>query len=388
MPKSSATLCLILLQSCLLAFLGCSETKEAADRPEEAALVVAEPLISLPLTQTYQAIGTSRAQQTADLYARSAGEVNQVTFSAGDFVNQGEVLVRLDARREALALKQAQINLAQATQLLDRYQKYKDTGAISVTDLEEAEVAKQTAEVSVDTARVALSDRSIRAPFSGYIGFSEVDPGDRITESTLIATLDNRRQLFVDFELPEQQLGAIKTGDQIMLTPSNQSLQIEAQVRNAGTRVDSETRTYQVRAVLDNLGDRFKPGMSFSIQLQNQSKSLAAAAEESVVWGSDGPYVWTVVPSAEASPNQGSADDSKPKSNVSYVAKRADVEIVARQGNRVLLAEPIQPGTLVIRRGVQKVREDQPVELTEQVAPDTLSVARSAGLNAPQAQNP
>lgn len=192
MPKTSAILCLILLQTSLLTLMGCSDTKDSAqDRAEQAVSVIAEPLISLPLTQIYQAIGTSRAQQTADLYARSAGEVNQVTFSAGDYVQKGEVLVRLDARREALALKQAQIDLDQATQLLTRYRKYEDTGAISVTDLEEAEVAKQTAEVSVDTARVALSDRSIRAPFSGYIGFSEVDPGDRITESTLIATLDN-----------------------------------------------------------------------------------------------------------------------------------------------------------------------------------------------------
>ena len=340
----------------------------------------------MPLTQIYQAIGTSRAQQTADLYARSAGEVNQVTFSAGDYVQKGEVLVRLDARREALALKQAQIDLDQATQLLTRYRKYEDTGAISVTDLEEAEVAKQTAEVSVDTARVALSDRSIRAPFSGYIGFSEVDPGDRITESTLIATLDNRSQLFVDFELPEQQLGNVKTGDKIELTPSNQSLPIDARVRTAGTRVDSETRTYQVRAVLDNNADRFKPGMSFSIELQNQGVYLAAAAEESVVWGSDGAYVWTVAPASQATASGDTARDpsSEPTSNVSnasnanFVAKRVDVEIVGRQGNRVLLAEPIKPGVLVIRRGVQKVREDQPVELTEPVEPEKLSVDRRA----------
>lgn len=381
MPKTSAILCSILLQSSLLTLVGCSESKNPrADRVEQAVSVIAEPLISLPLTQTYQAIGTSRAQQTADLYARSAGEVNQVTFSAGDYVQKGEVLVRLDARREALELKQAQIDLAQATQLLTRYQKYEDTGAISVTDLEEAEVAKQTAEVSVDTARVALSDRSIRAPFSGYIGFSEVDPGDRITESSLIATLDNRSQLFVDFELPEQQLGSVKTGDQIKLTPSNQSLPIDARVRTAGTRVDSETRTYQVRAVLDNTADRFKPGMSFSIELQNQGVSLAAAAEESVVWGSDGPYVWTVVPASQltASSDNRSKTSSEPASNVSYVAKRVDVEIVGRQGNRVLLAEPIKPGVLVIRRGVQKVREDQPVELTEALEPEKLSVDRRA----------
>ena len=67
---------------------------------------------------------------------------------------------------------------------------------------------------------------------------------------------------------------------------------------------------------------------------------------------------------------------SEPASNVSYVAKRVDVEIVGRQGNRVLLAEPIKPGVLVIRRGVQKVREAQPVELTDQVEPEKLSVDR------------
>ena len=67
MPKTSAIFCSILLQSSLLTLVGCSESKDPrADRAEQAVSVIAEPLISLPLTQTYQAIGTSRAQQTAE----------------------------------------------------------------------------------------------------------------------------------------------------------------------------------------------------------------------------------------------------------------------------------------------------------------------------------
>ena len=47
------------------------------------------------------------------------------------------------------------------------------------------------------------------------MGFSDLDPGDRVDLSTAVTTLDDRATLLINFEVPEAYLGAVAVGDGI-----------------------------------------------------------------------------------------------------------------------------------------------------------------------------
>jgi len=117
----------VLLASC---------SSESGERTEEAVPVVAEALRFLPEQTEVEAIGTARAVTSAEIYPESAGRVTRVMFSAGDYVRSGQPLVELDARQERLAVDAARVQVLEAEQLLGRYRRIEDTGAISESQIE------------------------------------------------------------------------------------------------------------------------------------------------------------------------------------------------------------------------------------------------------------
>ena len=187
------------------------------ERSEEAIPVVAEEVRFLPENVAVEAIGTARAVTSAEIYPETAGRVTRVMFSAGDYVRSGQPLLQLDARQERLAVDAARVRVLEAEQLLGRYRRIEDTGAISESQIEAGETALASAQVALRQAQAELSDRVIRAPFSGHVGLSEIDPGDRVNDATPITQIDQRSQLYVDFPAPEEVFATLREGQVVQV---------------------------------------------------------------------------------------------------------------------------------------------------------------------------
>src|SRR5690554_5563672 len=75
-------------------------------------------------TTALEAVGTSRALKSVTIKSAVSGEVIDVNFSAGDKVERGQVLLRLDDRDERLAVQAAQLELQDAERQLDRSEEH------------------------------------------------------------------------------------------------------------------------------------------------------------------------------------------------------------------------------------------------------------------------
>lgn len=327
----------------LLAAAACSS--EGGERPDRAVSVVAQRASFVEEQRVIEAIGTARAMRSAQLFSEVSGRVTAVRFKPGAFIRKGQTLIELDARAERLALNLAEVRVEEADQLLARYRRIEDTGALSDSQIEAGETALAAAKIERDQAAVALTRRSIRAPFSGHISFSEIDPGDSVSPQTLIAQLDQRSRLYVDFAAPEGVFNRLGTGDVVDVSAfSDPERVIKASVEAVDSAIEQEQRSYQVRTIIDNSNDKLRPGMSFSVRFVDTGVERPAVPEAAVVWDGDGSAVFTV--------KNGEAE-------------RTPVTISSRREGIVLLDAPIDRGTLVIIEGVQKVRTGQKVEIID-----------------------
>jgi len=284
-----------------------------------------------------EAVGTSRARLSAELYAPTSGEVVSVNFEPGQAVSAGDVLVELDSRQEKLALRVAELNLEDAARLYDRYTRSADSGAVLPTALDAARTAAETARVELERARIALDDRTIEAVFDGYVGSTEVDPGDRVNTNTVITTLDDRSTLFVSFDIPEAFIGELAVGNQVQLETWNaNSPRVAGEIVDIGSRIDPQNRTFVARARVVNDDDALRPGMSFRVQVDVEGNLFAVVSETGVHWGADGAYVWSIVDGA---------------------AERVPVRIVQRREGRVLVDGPLKNGDVIVVEGTQRMRE-------------------------------
>ena len=330
-----------LLIAALLVTAACSKapTAEAPARPsgDRDIPVIAEVLRFERERVRLEAVGTSRARLSAELYAPTSGEVVSVNFKPGQTVKLGDVLLQLDAEKEKLAVRLAELHLEDAERLYDRYERSAGGGAVLPTALDAARTAAETARVELEKARIALADRTIEAVFDGHVGISEVDPGDRVDTNTLITTLDDRSSLFVSFDVSEAFIGELSVGDDVQLkTRSDKDSDVAGVIVDIDSRIDPQRRTFVARARVDNDLDLLRPGMSFRVRIDVRGDLYAVVTETGLQWGADGAYVWTVV------------DGS---------ATRVPVQIVQRREGRVLVDGNLADEAIIVVEGTQRMRD-------------------------------
>lgn len=325
-----------------------------ANRAEAATTITLTEAVADVERTRVEAVGSAEARRSVTLFAPSAGEVVAVRFEPGDRVRQGRVLLELDSRDERLALELAEANLADARRTWSRFERAGESAAFTETQKDAARIALEQARIARDRAQVALDDRALEAPFDGVIGLTEIDPGDRITTATPVATLDDRSSLLVRFEIPEAFLGQVSVGDEIRLSPWNADTpDTTATVADIDSQVDPATRTFTARAHIDNSDDRWRPGMGFEVVLELIGREFVSVPELALQWGGNGAYVWVI------------GDDADGNNR----ARRQTVSLVQRTAGSVLLDGGLAPGDRVVLEGVQKMSDGRLVEVVD---PDRL----------------
>lgn len=328
----------------ILGFLtGCqAESKAAPEREVTPALpVVMETVTWQPRMVRIEAVGTSRASKSVTLYPEVSGEVVEISIKAGDRVEAGQAIVQLDARDQRLAVELARVALEDARRLYSRYERTKGSGTVTENALDDARSAVERARLNLERAEVALDHRSIEAPFDGYIGITNIDPGAQVSPTTQITTIDDRSNLLVTFQVPELFLGQIEEGQSISVaTWANGSPGHRGQVIDIDSRVDPQTRTFAVRARVDNGEDRLRPGMSFRVAMSLMAGRYPVVPEVALQWGNDGAFVWVV-------------EGEK--------VKRVPATVVQRLQGAILVDSDLAEGVSVVTEGTQRMREGLPV---------------------------
>lgn len=351
----------------LITLAACGEKaqtgRDSSTERSRAVPVAAAPLSFDELVTRLEAVGTSEALKSVSLYPEAAGEVVGVHFEPGDHVESGDTLLELESRDQKLALELAEVRLEETRRLYDRYDRANRSVDLTVpeTTVDTARTALETARIERDLAQVALERRFVQAPFSGHVGITDVEVGDRIDTTTAITTLDDRSRLQVSFDAPESFVGQLAVSDPVTVTTwRSDGEPVQGTVVEVDSRINPVSRAFRVRASVPNEGDRLRPGMSFRVALSLNRGRFPAVSEVAVQWGAEGPYVWV-------------AEDS--------VARRVPVRLVERLKGRVLVEGELAQGDMIIGEGVQSMREGLALRVMDAraIAKDLREAAGSSG---------
>jgi RND family efflux transporter MFP subunit len=308
---------------------------------QQAKLVVTQPVTFMHETRNVEAVGSAEAVRSVTLFSPVSDEVEEIHFVSGQSVEAGKILVRLDDRRQQVAVKRAELTLADAQRTLERLASSYKKGAVPISELDLARTQRDLAEVALEEAKVDLEDRHIVAPFDGVVGITDIEEGDRINEQTVITSIDNRSKLFINFKAPEAALPVLLNAPEVTLEPwTDRENTLKAEIAQVDSRINETDRTLRARALLDNSADKYRPGMSFRVHLSIKGDKFAAIPEAALLWGANGAYIWL-------------AEDGK--------AKRVDVSVHQRLRGTILVSGDIEEGDTLISEGVQRLRTGQAI---------------------------
>lgn len=292
------------------------------------------------LNERIAAVGTSRARQQVTLTTRVAGVISKVLFEGGARVVAGQALVQLESELEQIAVETAEAQRSQAADAVARYKQLSE-GTVSRVVRAEADTALKIADAALRRARKDLDRMTIKAPFAGIMGLSNLHTGDYIAVGTPIATIDDRSALMIEFTVPEAVASSVKKGLPVRANPISRSGEIySGTVHAVDTRIDPVSRTLTVRAEIPNPELTLIPGSTFSVNVRLPGDEAAQVPSLAIQWDRVGAYVWRL-------------DGDK--------VNRIDVAILARNGDRVLVDGTLKAGDKVVREGGGSLREGQSV---------------------------
>ena len=324
----------------------------AASAQSEATVVVS-PVETARERLTIQTVGQSRALRSATLQADTSGRVSAVLIEPDTRVAAGAPLLRLEDRAERIAVALAEVRLADAERLLARYTRADGTGAFAPTTVDAARREVELAELELARARVDLAERTLRAPFAGYTGLTDIDAGDRVSEETVITTLDDRRRLRLRFRIAERHYGQLRVGDAVDVKPWSDTATLrKARITRIDSRIDTATGTFRAEALVDNADDALRPGMRFAVQAEVTGPLYYRLPDTALLWGDDGAYTWRI---AEGR------------------AERVALQLIRREPSHVLVDGPLAEGESVVSEGVQRLRPGRRVRILEADALDDHS---------------
>lgn len=313
--------------------------RQGGGRPGGAGqpTVVSEAVVTAVINDRLSAIGTGRALNSVTVTPFSAGRLTEILVPSGSRVAAGDVIARLDAEAEEIAADRARIALEDAQSRLERVRALRNTNTSTAVQVTEAELAVGNARLALREAELALDRRIVRAPIAGIVGILPITPGNYVSTTTEIATIDDRSTILVDFWVPERFASAISVGSPLSaMSIARGSETFEGRVSAIDNRIDPNSRTLRIQAGIDNPTDSLRAGMSFQVAMQFPGDSYPAVNPLAIQWSTEGAFVWAV--------RDGNA-------------VRVPVRIVQRNTDSVLVDGDLPAGTQVVIEGVHELRE-------------------------------
>ncbi|CAN1542595.1 AcrA Membrane-fusion protein [Rhabdaerophilaceae bacterium] len=342
-------------------------------------LVEVVTLTTGSVREVSESVGTTRAYESVMLTSKVAGVVEKISFTEGQVVKAGDILIELDVaeRKADLEAARAAIQTARAqreeiNQKFERAQLLRRSGSGTEASVSDLTLQLRTVETIIITAQAReraaaarLDDFIVRAPFDGRVGLRQLSLGAFVDTRVPITSVDDVSRIRLDFSVPETLLARTKLG----ATVTAQSVAypgrtFTGKLAAVDTRIDVVTRSVKLMAVIDNADLALKPGMFLGVALEvAQRENAVIAPEESII--SEGPR------------------------QVAYVVannrvERRVVTVGQRSFGKVEISEGLMPGEVIVARGIQRVRngmmvQPRPIPVQSPPAAGAAAAAPRAG---------
>ncbi len=326
------------------------------DMPRQVVTITATPAQKVPWQPSVDAVGTLAPVNGAQLAVEVPGIIARVNFDNGASVAAGDAILELSAVPD-----RAELAVLEAAQALAAAELKRAESLLRERNISESELDRRASELDQARARVTaqkarIEQKTLRAPFAGRLGIRRFNVGAYVLAGDAIVELQALDRLYLDFTLPDSYTPQLEPG--MPLQARFQALEPETfsgTLTAIAPAVDPDTRNIALQAVVDNPGERLRPGMFARISLP-----LGEPGEQIVV--------------------PATAISYRPYGNSVFVLAEQESETTVRQrfvelgparGDMIAVASGLEVGEVVATSGLLKLDGGVPVRVNNASPPAT-----------------
>ena len=184
---------------------------------------------------------------------------------------------------------------------------------------------------------VKLKSENIIAPFSGILGVRGITEDVLGSENSIIVTLDDSSEIYVDLKIPENFATVIKKDLSVIAKFSGIKDKIyKGKIDGVASRINAETRSILTRVKIDNPNYELIPGSLLEITLSTNKRDSLSIPDTSIILEGNKAYVYKVS-----------------KENI---ANRSEIQIGLRNDGKVEVTSGLDEGDIIVAEGLKKVR--------------------------------
>ncbi len=372
----------------------------SGNAPQAGSVAVPVPIAAVEtgtVTDSSDYVANLQSRQSVTLQPRVDGYVQEIYVKAGDRVEAGAPILRIDPAKQQAALQQsvavvassqadfesaratlAQLQAAKESTLssLDfnqkefkRYSDLASQGAIAKQKLDEvsnslrnarAELGKIDAQITAQQANinsaatrieasrsgaiqqeVQLDFYTVTAPFEGIVGDIPIKVGDNVNSTTQLTTVTQNQVLEVQISVPVENAPRLKMGQPVELLDTQDKPLIKGNIAFISPNINPQTQSVLVKANFNNANNQLKANQFVRARLIWSSRSgvLVPTSAISRLGGQDFVFV------AETSP------DGK-----SLIANQKPVKLGKITGNNQEVLEGLTAKDKIVTGNILQLR--------------------------------
>ena len=337
------------------------------------------PVATEDVQYAIDAVGSLEPQEEVRVTSRVSGVVEKLHFEEGSKVTPRTVLAEIDRSRYRLLADRARASQEKAAAdvrkaeivLRNREElKKKDPGYASdeeiatlTSQLNFARAAAAEAKSSLDLALQDLEYSEVRSLITGSINTKDVSTGQYVTLGTPLASIVDESKLKLRFKVSESEsvkLAAVLGGDRrvsfsVRPLPGKA---FQAELFHISPQANSQTRTVECLALVENPGSVLKPGFFATVRVVVETRQKAVVVPDSAVLPTERGFVAYVVKDGKAR------------------QRSVRTGLFVREGVLEIL-EGLVPGDALVVTGAAALREGVDVSEKKPAAPTPAPVKKA-----------
>jgi len=357
---------LLLVSTCSLvlataSLIGCSSQSKANGGPDQGAAqampVKVQTVSAQKVSDFTEYLATLKSRRSSVVQPQVDGQVTKIFVRSGDRVSAGTPILQIDPLKQQAAVNNLEANresrlatLQLAEKELQRRRQLAAAGVVSKQDLDQAQTAFDAARADVEglaagvrEQRVQLQYYTVKALSDGVVGDIPVRVGDRVSNQTVLTTLDQGGELEAYISVPADRAGDLRRGTPIEIV--NGEGAVRTTVSFVSPRVDPETQLLLIKAAVPNKDGRFRNEQVVHARVlwREVERPLIPVTAVSRVSGQTFAFV---------------AEQNGDKA----VARQRAITVGEIMGNNYVVLEGVNPGDKLITGGVQMLADGMPVK--------------------------
>jgi RND family efflux transporter MFP subunit len=283
--------------------------------------------------------GQVEAEQDVNVSPETAGVIEQVFITEGQYVSKGKILARLNSDILDRSLDEINVQLDLATTNYERQKNLWDQNIGSEMQFLQAKNNKESLEKRIKSIQAQIEMAQVKSPINGTVDVVYQKKGNIGSPQVPFARIININKIKIYADVSESYITKFKKGDKVSVDFPALNKTVKIPIFQVGNSIDPNNRTFRIRLNMNNINKEIKPNLVSIIRLRDYVN------EEAIV-----------IPALFIKEDfQGRYTYIANKDGGKNVAKKIYIETGVTDNNLTEVTEGLEPGMQIISEGYNQV---------------------------------